>query len=37
MPLVDMEGKRVDPEVGDRYFANKLLDYQRQPEGWSWD
>lgn len=37
LPLVDMEGHRVDPELGDRYFANKLLDYQRQPEGWSWD
>ena len=36
MPLVDMEGKRIDPEVGDRYFANKLLDYQRQPLDWSW-
>jgi len=31
MPLVDMEGKPVDPELGDRYFANKLLDYQRKP------
>jgi hypothetical protein len=27
-----MEGNRVDPEVGDRYFANKLLDYQRRPK-----
>ena len=27
----DMEGKLVDPELGDRYFANKLLDYQRKP------
>ena len=31
LPLVDMEGKPVDPELGDRYFANKLLDYQRKP------
>ena len=31
LPLVDMEGKSVDPELGDRYFANKLLDYQRKP------
>jgi rhodanese-related sulfurtransferase len=31
LPLVDMEGKSVDPEIGDRYFANKLLDYQRKP------
>ena len=31
LPLVDMEGKAVDPELGDRYFANKLLDYQRKP------
>ncbi len=31
LPLVDMEGKPVDPEIGDRYFANKLLDYQRKP------
>jgi rhodanese-related sulfurtransferase len=29
LPLVDMEGKPIDPELGDRYFANKLLDYQR--------
>jgi len=32
LPLVDLEGKRIDPEVGDRYFANKLLHYQRRPE-----
>ncbi len=31
LPLVDMEGKSVDPEIGDRYFANKLLDFQRKP------
>ncbi|MCU7800759.1 MAG: rhodanese-like domain-containing protein [gamma proteobacterium symbiont of Lucinoma myriamae] len=31
MPLVDIEGKLIDPELGDRYFANKLLDYQRKP------
>ncbi len=31
LPLVDLEGKAVDPEIGDRYFANKLLDYQRKP------
>lgn len=31
LPLVDMEGKSVDPELGDKYFANKLLDYQRKP------
>ncbi len=31
LPLVDIEGKSVDPEIGDRYFANKLLDYQRKP------
>ena len=35
MPLVDMEGNPVDPEVGDRYFANKLLDYQRKPKDWA--
>ena len=34
LPLVDMEGNVVDPEVGDRYFANKLLDYQRKPADW---
>jgi rhodanese-related sulfurtransferase len=34
LPLVDMEGKPIDPELGDRYFANKLLDYQRKPEDW---
>ena len=32
LPLVDMEGNEVDPELGDRYFANKLLDYQRKPK-----
>ncbi len=32
LPLVDMEGNVVDPELGDRYFANKLLDYQRKPK-----
>ncbi len=31
LPLIDMEGKLIDPELGDRYFANKLLDYQRKP------
>ncbi len=31
LPLVDMEGNPIDPELGDRYFANKLLDYQRKP------
>ncbi len=32
LPLVDMEGNKVDPELGDRYFANKLLSYQRKPK-----
>jgi len=32
LPLVDMEGNQVDPELGDKYFANKLLDYQRKPK-----
>lgn len=32
LPLVDMEGNPVDAEVGDLYFANKLLDYQRAPK-----
>ncbi len=31
LPLVDMEGNTIDPELGDKYFANKLLDYQRKP------
>lgn len=31
LPLEDMEGNPVDPELGDKYFANKLLDYQRKP------
>jgi rhodanese-related sulfurtransferase len=31
LKLVDMEGNAVDPELGDKYFANKLLDYQRKP------
>ena len=35
LPLEDMEGKQVDPELGDRYFANKLLGYQRKPEDWT--
>ncbi len=34
LPLVDMEGNVVDPELGDRYFANKLLDFQRKPADW---
>lgn len=33
LPLVDMEGNRVAPELGDKYFANKLLDDQRKPNG----
>ena len=37
LPLVDMEGTPIDAELGDRYFANKLLDYQRQPAHWTWD
>jgi rhodanese-related sulfurtransferase len=32
LPLVDMEGNQVDPELGDKYFANKLLDFQRKPQ-----
>ena len=32
LPLEDMEGNEIDPELGDRYFANKLLDYQRKPQ-----
>jgi rhodanese-related sulfurtransferase len=32
MPLEDMEGNPIAPELGDRYFANKLLDYQRKPK-----
>ena len=32
LPLVDMEGHRIDPELGDKYFANKLLDDQRRPD-----
>ena len=32
LPLVDLEGKPIDPELGDRYFANKLLNYQRKPK-----
>ncbi len=31
LPLEDMEGNEIDPELGDRYFANKLLAYQRKP------
>jgi len=31
LPLVDLEGKSIDPELGDKYFANKLLNYQRKP------
>ena len=32
LPLVDMEGNPIDPELGDRYFANKLLDFQHRPK-----
>ena len=32
LPLVDMENNPIDPELGDKYFANKLLNYQRSPE-----
>jgi rhodanese-related sulfurtransferase len=32
MPLVDMMGNPVAPELGDKYFANKLLDFQRKPK-----
>ncbi|MCP3851789.1 MAG: rhodanese-like domain-containing protein [Gammaproteobacteria bacterium] len=32
LPLIDMEGNPIDPELGDKYFANKLLDYQRKPK-----
>ena len=35
LPLVNMENNQVDPELGDLYFANKLLDYQRKPEDWT--
>ncbi|TNG02993.1 MAG: rhodanese-like domain-containing protein [Gammaproteobacteria bacterium] len=35
LPLVDMEDNEVAPELGDLYFANKLLDYQRKPEDWT--
>ena len=35
LPLVNMENNEVAPELGDRYFANKLLDYQRKPEDWT--
>ncbi|WP_198264498.1 rhodanese-like domain-containing protein [sulfur-oxidizing endosymbiont of Gigantopelta aegis] len=31
LPLVDLEGNPIAPELGDKYFANKLLDYQRKP------
>ncbi len=32
LPLVNMKGNPIDPELGDRYFANKLLDFQRKPK-----
>ena len=35
LPLVNMEDNEVAGELGDRYFANKLLDYQRKPEDWT--
>ena len=35
LPLVNMENNEVAPELGDLYFANKLLDYQRKPEDWT--
>lgn len=34
LPLVDLQGNTIDPELGDRYFANKLLAYQRKPKDW---
>ena len=34
LPLVDLEGNEVDLDIADRYFANKLLDYQRKPKDW---
>lgn len=35
LPLVNMEDNEVAAELGDRYFANKLLNYQRKPEDWT--
>ena len=35
LPLVNMEDNEVAAELGDLYFANKLLDYQRKPEDWT--
>ena len=35
LPLVNMEDNEVAGELGDRYFANKLLNYQRKPEDWT--
>ena len=34
LPLVDLQGNTIDPELGDKYFANKLLAYQRKPKDW---
>jgi rhodanese-related sulfurtransferase len=31
LPLVDIEEKPVDLEDADKYFANKILPYQRNP------
>tara|TARA_Y100001935_G_C17260348_1_gene486012 strand:+ start:521 stop:997 length:477 start_codon:yes stop_codon:yes gene_type:complete len=32
LPLVDEEGTCIDPELGDKYFANKLLSNQFKPK-----
>ncbi len=34
LPLVDLQGNTIDAELGDKYFANKLLAYQRKPKDW---
>lgn len=34
LPLVDLQGDTIDPELGDKYFANKLLAHQRKPKDW---
>tara|TARA_Y100001935_G_scaffold255635_2_gene270304 strand:+ start:3405 stop:3878 length:474 start_codon:yes stop_codon:yes gene_type:complete len=32
LPLIDQDGVQVDPELGDKYFANKLLPDQINPK-----
>jgi len=32
LPLYDLGGEEIELDIADRYFANKLLDFQRKPK-----